>query len=412
MKNAIKMTTLGFCLGSCLLLIFTVAGQAAAVTLSPGDIVVANSGNVVAIDPQTGNVATVACCFSRAVGIAIDANGDIIVSDRNTASINRIDPATGNITTFSSGNLLIQPHGITIAGNGDILVADMETCCGSGTGRVVRVNPNTGEQTLVSSGGGFVDPIGINVEAIGSILVADFNARKLFRIDPATGNQTTLASFFPSGEPYDVAVAPDGGIFIVEHNGRAVIKVDPVTGGETTISSGALFDQPVGIAIEKAGSILVTDFTSNAVIRVDLGTGSQTIVASGAPALVNPWGIAVVAAPSVLTVAIDIKPGSFPNSINPRSQGRIPVAILTTDTFDATAVDPATVLFGRIGTEAAPAHAALEDVDLDGDTDMILHFDTQDTGIICGDTSASLTGETFGGQAIQGSDSINTVGCK
>lgn len=29
-----------------------------------------------------------------------------------------------------------------------------------------------------------------------------------------------------------------------------------------------------------------------------------------------------------------------------------------------------------------------------------------------GITNASLTGETFGGQAIEGSDSVNTVGCK
>src|SRR5437867_4787891 len=107
-----------------------------------------------------------------------------------------------------------------------------------------------------------------------------------------------------------------------------------------------------------------------------------------------------------------IKPGTFPNSINPRGKGVIPVAILTTDTFDATTIDPTTVRFGSNGTEAAPVQSSLEDVDGDGDTDMILHFKTQDTGIVCGDTSASLTGETFGGQAIEGSDSIKTVGCK
>jgi probable HAF family extracellular repeat protein len=119
-----------------------------------------------------------------------------------------------------------------------------------------------------------------------------------------------------------------------------------------------------------------------------------------------------VATPQVIVVTIDIKPGESPNSINPKSQGVIPVAILTTDTFDVTTVDPSTVLFGATGTEAPPVQSALEDVDGDGLTDMILHFNTQDTGIQCGDTSASLTGETFSEQAIQGSDSIQTVGCK
>jgi hypothetical protein len=64
-------------------------------------------------------------------------------------------------------------------------------------------------------------------------------------------------------------------------------------------------------------------------------------------------------------------------------------------------VDPTTVLFGAIGSEAAAVHAALEDGDGDGDNDMILHFNTQDTNIVCGSTSASLTGETFAGQTIE-----------
>lgn len=113
-----------------------------------------------------------------------------------------------------------------------------------------------------------------------------------------------------------------------------------------------------------------------------------------------------------IAVTIDIKPGSFPNSINPKSKGVIPVAILTTETFDAATVDSTTVLFGPSGTEAAPVKSALQDVDGDGDIDMILHFNTQTTGIQCGEISATLTGETLDGQMIKGSDDINTVGCK
>jgi hypothetical protein len=114
----------------------------------------------------------------------------------------------------------------------------------------------------------------------------------------------------------------------------------------------------------------------------------------------------------VIEVAIDIKPGSEPATINPKSQGVIPVAILTTETFDATTVNAATVRFGETGTEAAIVRSALEDVDGDGNTDLLLHFNTQDTGIQCGDTSASLTGQTFSGQPIQGSDAIVTTGCQ
>lgn len=94
-----------------------------------------------------------------------------------------------------------------------------------------------------------------------------------------------------------------------------------------------------------------------------------------------------------IEVEIDIKPGSYPNSINPDSEGVIPVAILTTAIFDAADVDASTVRFGP--AEAWAEQWALEDVDNDGDEDMILHFRTQDTGIKAGDTEAELVGKPW-----------------
>jgi hypothetical protein len=110
-------------------------------------------------------------------------------------------------------------------------------------------------------------------------------------------------------------------------------------------------------------------------------------------------------------VTIDIKPGSDPNSINPTSRGKIPVAILTTDTFYALGVDFETVGFGHGAATEFHGCSHVKDVDGDGDMDLLLHFNTQDTGIQCGDTSATLTGETFGGEPITFIDSINTVNC-
>ena len=121
--------------------------------------------------------------------------------------------------------------------------------------------------------------------------------------------------------------------------------------------------------------------------------------------------VSAVSAANGVDILVDIKPNTLPNSINPKSRGVIPVAILTTGTFDAATVDPNTVRFGVTGIEADPVHFALDDVDGDGDIDLILHFNNQAAGIVCGDTSASITGETFAGQEIHGTDSIKTVGC-
>ncbi len=107
----------------------------------------------------------------------------------------------------------------------------------------------------------------------------------------------------------------------------------------------------------------------------------------------------------VIQVSVDIR-----GSINPRSHGVIQVTVLSTSTFDATTVDPLTVEFGPSGAHQTQK-ARIHDVNGDRLPDLALHFRTDETGIMCGDTSASLAGRTFDGQAIQGSDSFKTVGC-
>ena len=114
----------------------------------------------------------------------------------------------------------------------------------------------------------------------------------------------------------------------------------------------------------------------------------------------------------VTSVSIDIRPKSDANRINPNSSGNINVAILSGNGFDARTIDPDTVRFGATGTEAAPVNVGRRDVDGDGDRDVVLRFQIPDAGIKCGDTSASLTGQTFTGFSILGSNPIRTVGCK
>lgn len=108
---------------------------------------------------------------------------------------------------------------------------------------------------------------------------------------------------------------------------------------------------------------------------------------------------------ATIEVSIDIKPGSYPNSINLESRGVVPVAVLTTDEFDASTVDPVTVLFAG----AAPLRWATEDVDYDGDLDLIFHFKTQELDLDMYSTEATLTGQTFDGIPIEGTDTVNIV---
>jgi len=113
----------------------------------------------------------------------------------------------------------------------------------------------------------------------------------------------------------------------------------------------------------------------------------------------------------VTEVLIDIKPDSAENPVNVRSKGVIPVAVLSTDDFDATSIANETVAFGPGG--AAPVHGGhIEDIDGDGYPDMLLHFSMQESDITCSDEDAMLTGETLDGMAIEGMDIVLPKGCK
>lgn len=119
--------------------------------------------------------------------------------------------------------------------------------------------------------------------------------------------------------------------------------------------------------------------------------------------------VSPVYAGNTITNLVDIKPGSDLNPINPRGNGVIPVAILSSADFDATTVNPATLAFGP--NAAAPAHPNVhfEDVDGDGLIDLVSHYRTQETGIAFGDTFACIFGETFNPKQLIGCDDIITV---
>lgn len=114
--------------------------------------------------------------------------------------------------------------------------------------------------------------------------------------------------------------------------------------------------------------------------------------------------------PATIIVTIDILPKSEVNTINLNNRGNIKVAILSTSEFLAyNEVNTDSVTFGPAGAYAT--RYKMKDVNRDGLLDILFYFKIKETGIICGDTAATLTGETFDGQAIEGSDSIVTKGC-
>lgn len=111
-------------------------------------------------------------------------------------------------------------------------------------------------------------------------------------------------------------------------------------------------------------------------------------------------------------VAIDIKPGSFPNSINLGSAGTVPVAIFSTPTFNAVTVDPMTVTLASAPVDLkgkGTPMASFEDINGDGLLDLVVHVSTTALQLRETDTEAILKGKTFDGTAIRGTDSVRVV---
>jgi hypothetical protein len=122
----------------------------------------------------------------------------------------------------------------------------------------------------------------------------------------------------------------------------------------------------------------------------------------GDPVLCTTWALLTlqkVAPPP--PVPLDIKPQSCPNPLNVKDKGVLPVAILGTDTFDVTQVDPASVRLEGV----APLRWEMEDVATpfepflgkqdcfadcttdgpDGYLDLTLKFDAQEVIAALGD---------------------------
>jgi hypothetical protein len=104
-----------------------------------------------------------------------------------------------------------------------------------------------------------------------------------------------------------------------------------------------------------------------------------------------------------IPITIDIKPGSWPNAFNLNPNGVTSIAVLTTDDFDAMTVDPTTI---TIEHYAVPLRWSIEDVDGDGDLDMVFKFARVDLDLHEDTTSLTLYGKNLDGFDIAGEDAV------
>ena len=452
------------------LLVMSVPAAAGPADAQPHAYVADSQAHVVSVlDTATESVVGTIAVGTAPSGVAITRDGTrAYVTNTGSDSVSVLDIATNSVVATiavgpSPSAVAVTPNAarlyVVVAG-GSVAVIDTElagviatipvgtSLFGGGSG--VAITPDgrrayvvaqavlavidTATNTVVSHPDVGPSPAAVAISPDGRRAYVtnawgfDTFAGSIVVIDTATG--AVIDTIVYGAVLMSIAVTPDGSRayaaspsqFVSTGYGSAFIPsrwvgVFDLVGG-TVWTSILLAGPPSAVAVTPDGShAYVTIPSANSVAVID--TANNTVVGSiGVPA--GPSGLAIApdAEPSPpipaskIHVSIDIKPGS-PNNVSPRSKSEvIPVAILSSDSFDARTVDPATVRFGATGTEAAPVEVIVKDVNRDRRADLLLRFKTRDTGIACGATVAVLTGHTFGGPAIEGSGWIHTLGCK
>ncbi len=230
-----------------------------------GKILVADTFNnaIKRMDSDGLNIETLATGFNFPMGIAIQTDGKIVIADFNNNAIKRMNDDGTGIVTLNSG--FDKPRGVAIQSDGKILVAD------TFNNAIKRMNADgTGVVTL---GSGFKGPQGVAIQADGKIVIADTNNNVIKRMNSDGTNIVTLATGF--SYPTHVAIQADGKIIVADDISNVIKRMNSDGTNIETLATG--FNYPSNVAIQTDGNIIVADYVNALIKRISMGTTSNRV---------------------------------------------------------------------------------------------------------------------------------------
>ena len=209
--------------------------------------------------------------LSNPIGVAVDALGNVYISDSNNDAVRMVSAATGIITTVAgtlnspslgfSGDggpataaLLSVPSGIAVDGNGNLFIADsnnnaVRVVYAGGTqlaalialeipgttavpGNIYTIAggpanaglPNNGDGGLASLGN-LNSPPAVVTDSNGNVYIADFGNVAVRRVDAVSGNISTVYQGVDG--PTNLSVDPSDNIYFTGHTYCTISQYNP-----------------------------------------------------------------------------------------------------------------------------------------------------------------------------------------
>jgi len=322
----------------------------------------------------------------------------------------------------------------------------------SGVNTVTRLDNDGNVVKVIDTG---TEPTGVAVDAAGKVWATNMGSDDVMRIDPNAGPDGLGAvdltvDLGPGASPYNYSdmtgavvvgsTSPQGFWIVVQEGqtigfewGRISWNTEPEgsePGGTAIVVEARTADTEAALGGEPFQTVANDEFFSL------FGRFIEVRVTLKAADGISPVLSDIRIQPAYVEVAVDIKPESCPNPLNAKEKGVVSVAIVGTEDFDVSQVDPATVTLAGVRTlhwsvedSAIPYELYLGKQDaydcieyypdeygaFDGVPDMTLKFKSQEVIAALGSVSdrdvlvLKLEGyllEEFGGRAILGEDVI------
>jgi DNA-binding beta-propeller fold protein YncE len=208
-------------------------------------------------------------------GIAVDKNDHLYIADYYNNRLRAVELSTGDISTIAGngragtgGDLgpaidaeLLNPNAIALDENGDILIT-------SAVSQNLRtLDRKTGIIDSIQLDEDLVDPsevsifYGVNCPA-GQVYLADGMHSRI--LAHQNGKTTELIPSFYLNYPMDVAASDTGQIIIADTRNNRVVRWD----GTSIVVVLDGLARPRGLALDRAGNLFVADTFHNRVIRL------------------------------------------------------------------------------------------------------------------------------------------------